>query len=53
MVIGITLLVALLGLVIWFASTTNAKLAEAGRLLFFAGILAALLNKDAILHLIG
>ena len=42
MVIYVSLLVAVIGLLI-YALTTNAKLIEIGRLMFFAGLLAFLL----------
>jgi len=42
MVIGLTLLVALVG-VLMYALVANGKLQEIGRLMFFAGLLAFLL----------
>jgi hypothetical protein len=43
MIIGLTLLVALVG-VLMYALCTNTKLVEIGRLMFFAGLLAFLLG---------
>ncbi len=43
MIAIVPLLVAVVGLVIYFASTTNAKLAEVGRLLFACGALVTLI----------
>jgi len=42
MIIGLTLLVALVG-VLMYALSSNPKLNEIGRLMFFAGLLAFLL----------
>lgn len=44
MVIGLTLLVALVG-VLMYALCANPKLSEIGRLMFFAGLLAFLLGS--------
>ena len=41
--VGLPLLVAVVGLVVWFAAQTNAKVAEAGRMLFGIGAFVALL----------
>ena len=43
MVIGLTLLVAIVG-VLMYALCVNPKLQEVGRLMFFAGLLAFLLS---------
>jgi uncharacterized membrane protein len=43
MIIGLTLLVAIVG-VLMYALCTNAKLQEIGRLMFFAGLLAFLIG---------
>jgi len=43
MIIGLTLLVALVG-VLMYALCTNPKLAEIGRIMFFCGLLAFLLG---------
>jgi Na+/phosphate symporter len=43
MIIGLTLLVALIG-VLMYALCANPKLQEIGRLMFFAGLLAFLLG---------
>jgi hypothetical protein len=44
MSIYLDLLVAIIGLVVWFAAVTNNKLAEVGRVMFFCGLLAFLLK---------
>jgi len=46
MVIGLTLLVALAG-VLMYAFSTNPKLQEIGRIMFFSGLLAFLLGGAA------
>ena len=43
MIIGLTLLVAIIG-VLMYALCAQAKLQEIGRLMFFAGLLAFLLS---------
>ena len=43
MIIGLTLLVAIVG-VLMYALCVNPKLAEVGRIMFFAGLLAFLLG---------
>lgn len=43
MIIGVSLLVALIG-VLMYALCTDGKLSEIGRLMFFAGLLAFLLT---------
>jgi Na+/phosphate symporter len=43
MIIGLTLLVALIG-VLMYALCANPKLQEIGRIMFFAGLLAFLLG---------
>jgi hypothetical protein len=43
MIIGLTLLVAVIG-VLMYALCTNPKLVEIGKLMFFAGLLAFLIG---------
>lgn len=43
MIIGLTLLVALIG-ILMYALCTNPKLQEIGRIMFFCGLLAFLLG---------
>lgn len=42
--IALSLIVALVGLVLYFLPMANAKLTEAGRLMFALGLLATLLH---------
>ena len=42
--IFLSLLVALVGLVMWLGSTTNPKVAEAGKIMFTVGLLAFLIS---------
>ena len=51
MLIGITLLVALVGLLM-YALCGNPKLQEVGRLMFFCGLLAFLLNGPRLVELV-
>jgi hypothetical protein len=44
MLILFPLLVAAIGLVVYFAATHNAKVAEIGRIMFAFGLLASLLE---------
>jgi Na+/phosphate symporter len=48
MVIGLTLLVALIG-VLMYALCANPKLTEVGRIMFFCGLLAFLLGGARML----
>lgn len=53
MIIALTLLVALVGLLMYVLSA-NPKLSEIGRIMFFAGMLAFLLNgAEPLIKLIG
>lgn len=51
MIIGIDMLVLLVGLLM-YALSTNGKLVEIGRIMFFCGLLALLLGGDRILALV-
>jgi Na+/phosphate symporter len=51
MIIYLSLLVALVG-VLMYALSANPKLSEIGRILFFAGSLAFLLNVERIVPLL-
>jgi hypothetical protein len=44
MIIYLSLIVSLVGLFIYFASTTNAKLTEVGHVMFWTGLLAFLIS---------
>jgi hypothetical protein len=50
-IIALTLLVALVGLLMYILAA-NPKLQEIGRILFFAGVLAFLLNSEKLLTLL-
>jgi Na+/phosphate symporter len=52
MLIAVQLLVALIGLLLYLL-TTNAKLQEVGRLMFFAGIATFLMTYHATVGLLG
>jgi hypothetical protein len=52
MVIGLTLIVAIVG-VLMYALCANAKLQEIGRLMFFAGLLAFLIGAAPELIKLG
>jgi Na+/phosphate symporter len=52
MVIAVQLLIALVG-ILMYALCANPKLAEIGRILFFVGMLAFLLNVHAALSILG
>lgn len=53
MIIALALLVALIG-VLMYALVENPKLSEIGRLMFFAGLLAFLLQgADKLMKIIG
>ena len=51
MIVYLSLLVAIVGLLIYVLATTSPKVTEIGRLMFFAGLLAFLL--EAVPRLIG
>lgn len=51
MIIYLPLLFALIGVLI-YGFSSNAKLAEIGRILFWTGILAFLLHPEALLKVI-
>lgn len=51
MIVGLSVLVAIVGLLM-YALAVNAKPQEIGRIMFFSGLLATLLNSDKILPLI-
>ena len=51
MIIALTLLVALVGLLM-YVLCANPKLQEVGRIMFFAGVLAFLLNGEKLLTLL-
>jgi Na+/phosphate symporter len=51
MTIWLSLLIALIG-VLMYALSANPKLAEIGRIAFFAGLLSFLLNAERVVALI-
>ncbi len=51
MIIALTLLVALVGLLM-YVLCANPKLQELGRIMFFVGLLAFLLNGEKLLTLL-
>lgn len=51
MLISLSLLVLIIGLVMYTATKTNGEIKEVGRIMFFAGLLAFLLNLDRIVAL--
>ena len=59
MIVYLSLLVCIIGLVIWLVSGNppdsrpiGGKIAEVGRIMFFSGLLAFLLNGDALMKVI-
>lgn len=51
MIIYLSLLVAVVGLLM-YALSANPKLSEAGRIMFFCGLLAFLLGDQALINVI-
>lgn len=52
MVVLLSVLVAIIG-VLMYALSANPKLAELGRIMFFAGLLAFLLQSDKVIALLS
>lgn len=48
MIIYLPLLIALIGLIVYLTATTNGKLTEIGRILFWVGLLAFLLHAPQL-----
>ncbi len=53
MIIYLPALIALIGLLMFSLCKTNSDLKEIGRILFWTGLLAFLLNGDRLLKVIG
>lgn len=52
MIVYLSLLVALIGLVMYFIAG-NPKVARCGEMMFFAGMLAFLMRGDAVINLLA
>jgi hypothetical protein len=55
MIIYLSLLICVIGLLIWFvrpSPETNPKMAELGRIMFWVGLLAFLMTDQALLSVI-